>query len=281
LFLNRVTEKDTPMPYGPFHRQTPEYQKKLERRELRQLFGSDAPDVEWMEQLLERLNAIPPDCGFEEKDYDDMEKARRILRQLCVKAGFDPSQPRVPAGNSEGGEWTDTGGGSGARTPSGSGGLHVPIPVFKPHIPGQPVSPRTIDKTIEYLESNARGKPTGWCARHVRQALEANGIKVEKPKLRPGKDAAQARDYGPKLVDAGFKPVLSDTKPAISPDPGKLRKGDVTVIQSTSRNEAGHMAMYDGYQWISDYKQPRFWPGEAYKNELPDYVIYRLPSERW
>ena len=30
-----------------------------------------------------------------------------------LKAGFDPNQPRVPAGNSEGGQWTDTGGSGG------------------------------------------------------------------------------------------------------------------------------------------------------------------------
>jgi hypothetical protein len=272
------------MPYGPFHRQTPEYQKKLERRELRRLFGRDAPDVEWLDQLMLRLKSTPPDLDYTDKDYMDMEKARRILHRLRIKAGYDPSQPRVPGGNSDGGEWTDTGGGSGTgtpRTPSGSVGTHIPIPALKPQTPGQPVSPRTIDKTIEHLENNARGKPTGWCARHVRQALEANGIKVEKPDIRPGKDAAQARDYGPKLIDAGFKPVLSDTKPAISPDPDKLQKGDVTVIQSTSKNEAGHMAMYNGRQWISDYKQPGFWPGDAYKGERPSYVIYRLPSGGW
>ncbi len=28
-----------------------------------------------------------------------------------VKAGFDPNQPRVPAGNSDGGQWTSTGSG--------------------------------------------------------------------------------------------------------------------------------------------------------------------------
>ena len=35
---------------------------------------------------------------------------------LALKAGFDPNQPRVPAGRPEGGQWTDSGsGGSNAR----------------------------------------------------------------------------------------------------------------------------------------------------------------------
>ncbi len=29
---------------------------------------------------------------------------------LYTKAGYDPNQPRVPAGNPDGGQWTDTGG---------------------------------------------------------------------------------------------------------------------------------------------------------------------------
>jgi hypothetical protein len=34
-------------------------------------------------------------------------------RWRALKAGFDPNQPRVPAGNPDGGQWTGTGGGSG------------------------------------------------------------------------------------------------------------------------------------------------------------------------
>lgn len=30
----------------------------------------------------------------------------------AAKANFDPNQPRVPAGNTDGGQWTDGGGGS-------------------------------------------------------------------------------------------------------------------------------------------------------------------------
>jgi len=38
----------------------------------------------------------------------------------AVKYGFDPNQPRVLAGNPDGGEWTGGGGGTGGRLPSGS-----------------------------------------------------------------------------------------------------------------------------------------------------------------
>lgn len=44
-----------------------------------------------------------------------------ILRHahVCRKAGFNPSQPRVPAGSREGGQWTDTGGRSPSRPRAG------------------------------------------------------------------------------------------------------------------------------------------------------------------
>jgi len=38
----------------------------------------------------------------------------------AVKHNFDPNQPRVPAGDPDGGQWTDEGGGTGGRLPSGS-----------------------------------------------------------------------------------------------------------------------------------------------------------------
>ena len=39
----------------------------------------------------------------------------------AIKANFDPSQPRVPAGNPNGGQWTDAGGGGESTAPSRGG----------------------------------------------------------------------------------------------------------------------------------------------------------------
>jgi hypothetical protein len=38
-------------------------------------------------------------------------KLMHLCRQLIRKYGFNPSQPRVPAGDPDGGRWTDAGGG--------------------------------------------------------------------------------------------------------------------------------------------------------------------------
>ncbi|MEZ5785268.1 MAG: hypothetical protein R3D62_01995 [Xanthobacteraceae bacterium] len=41
-------------------------------------------------------------------------------QEACRKARFNPDQPRVPAGNPDGGQWTDSGGGAPGVTPSSS-----------------------------------------------------------------------------------------------------------------------------------------------------------------
>ena len=45
-------------------------------------------------------------------------KLRRLARAVAFK--YDPNQPRVPAGNPEGGQWADAGGGVGSG-PFGTG----------------------------------------------------------------------------------------------------------------------------------------------------------------
>jgi len=52
------------------------------------------------------------------------EAVAGALKIKASKAGFDPSQPRVQRGNPDGGEWTETGGGSGGS--SGTGTSHTP-----------------------------------------------------------------------------------------------------------------------------------------------------------
>ena len=54
--------------------------------------------------------------------------------RLAVKAGFDPNQPRVPAGSSDGGQWIGTGGGgsAGSGTLSASSGILTNIPRERP-----------------------------------------------------------------------------------------------------------------------------------------------------
>ena len=53
------------------------------------------------------------------------------------------------------------------------------------------------------------------------------------------------------------------------------QRGDVVVIQSIPGHPHGHMAMYDGEHWVSDFKQRTLYPGDSYRAYKPSYVVYR------
>ncbi|WP_431765460.1 CHAP domain-containing protein [Paraburkholderia sp.] len=111
---------------------------------------------------------------------------------------------------------------------------------------------------VAHLRDNAEAGSTANCAKYVRRAIEAGGITLT--------HTASARNYGGPLTAAGFHEVLS----------GAPWKGDVVVIQPITGHPDGHMAMYDGQIWISDFKQYHgFYPSQAYRNIHPPYKIYR------
>lgn len=83
-----------------------------------------------------------------------------------------------------------------------------------------------------------------------------------------GKGVESAKDMGPALQKAGFDPV---DKTNYAP-----QKGDVVVIQPyPGGNANGHIAMYDGKQWISDFKQKDMWGGPRYRTYQPPSQVYR------
>jgi uncharacterized Zn-binding protein involved in type VI secretion len=117
------------------------------------------------------------------------------------------------------------------------------------------------DKAAKHLSENAAPKSQGKCAKYVRQAMEAGGMDTTG---RP----VSAKNYGPFLDKKGFAKV-----PAENYVP---QKGDVVVIQPyKGGSEHGHIAMYDGQQWVSDFKQKDMWGGSGYRNNKPPHQIYR------
>jgi hypothetical protein len=117
---------------------------------------------------------------------------------------------------------------------------------------------------IKHIHENADTKGFGYgrCAEYTRKAIEAGGITLHK--------TLNAQNYGEKLIKAGFKEVAS----------GKdLLAGDVVIIEGFPGNKYGHMAMFDGQLWYSDFKQNGLYPGPGYRKHKPKYKIYRYYSE--
>ena len=127
-----------------------------------------------------------------------------------------------------------------------------------------------VNKAVTYLQQNALTKSIGKCARYTTNAINYGGGENVK--------RDDAYKMGPNLLAGGFYTVNVDFSQA--------QKGDVAVIQGFLRSQHpdvqlnkdhpwGHMQMFDGRQWISDFKQSGFWPGGDYKKVQPKYTIYR------
>lgn len=127
--------------------------------------------------------------------------------------------------------------------------------------------PFDADTFATYLRNHAKpySAKKGDCAKWVRLALEQAGADT---KGHP----PSAKDYGPTLTRNGFHTV-----PVGDPDAYRFTRGDIVIIQPTENGDpAGHIAGYDGRNWISDFVQLRgFWPGPGYQREKPSYVVYR------
>lgn len=120
-----------------------------------------------------------------------------------------------------------------------------------------------VDNAVASLQTNAQPNSLGRCARYVRDAVAAGGIAL----LR----TTHAKDYGASLLSGGF--VAYDGEPR-----GGYQKGDIVVIEGFTEHPSGHMQMYDGTVWISDFKQLNgFWPGPHYRKKTPDFRVYRHP----
>ena len=123
-----------------------------------------------------------------------------------------------------------------------------------------------VNAAIEYLDSHGgrATQSTGYCATATVAAIQAGGVHMG--------TTMYAKDFGPCLLAAGFTEVETTD----------FKRGDIAVIQAVPKHPAGHMCMFDGEQWISDFAQGHgsgvdgMYPGSAYRIAKPSYKIYRM-----
>lgn len=103
----------------------------------------------------------------------------------------------------------------------------------------------------------AHSRSTGYCAKYVRRALQSAGYS-----FTPNASAYQYATRGT-LAEAGFTKLSNDNyQPQV---------GDVAVFNRTSKNPHGHIQIYDGSQWVSDFKQSKFSPYSTHNG----YSVWR------
>ncbi|WP_245639998.1 CHAP domain-containing protein [Moraxella oblonga] len=102
----------------------------------------------------------------------------------------------------------------------------------------------------------AHGKSIGRCALYVRKALQSAGYNFTP------KPSAYQYAHGT-LAGAGFTKISNQNYvPQV---------GDVVVFNRTAKNPHGHIQIYDGRGWVSDFRQPKFSPYSQHNG----YTVWR------
>lgn len=103
----------------------------------------------------------------------------------------------------------------------------------------------------------AHGRSQGRCALYVRKALQAAGYS-----FTPQESAYMYATNGT-LQGAGFVKISKDNyEPQV---------GDVVVWHRTGKHPHGHIQIYNGSRWVSDFNQPKFSP----YSQPGSYTVWR------
>jgi surface antigen len=110
---------------------------------------------------------------------------------------------------------------------------------------------------VSYEQLHVMPKSTGRCAHYVTEAIrKGGGLNIP--------NTGEAKDMGATLVNVGFHLVYDEPV-----------EGDIAVIQSIPDHPHGHVCIYDGQKWLSDFTQRTMYPGQAYRDLQPHYELFR------
>lgn len=114
------------------------------------------------------------------------------------------------------------------------------------------------EQAAKYATENAEPKSVGLCALYVRKAINAGGIPLYK--------CGSAWHYKYVL------PILNFAEKEVCDE---LEVGDIVVFQPIGGRKYGHIAIWNGTQWVSDFKQRNLIVHSDYTKEGAEYRIYR------
>lgn len=117
------------------------------------------------------------------------------------------------------------------------------------------------DKAVQYLKNNAKKDSGNECGLYVYNALVAAGFNPDLPK-----DSYQYWSEG-LLEDIGYREIKR---------PNSFKIGDITVTENNYSHPQGHMAMWIGNQWVSDFFQNSEF---VYDFNQPPVHYYRYPID--
>ena len=134
-----------------------------------------------------------------------------------------------------------------------------------------------INKAVYALNSNAASTAKHQCARYVRLAIEAGGLSTDG---RP----TSAYKYQWYLPTIGFNEItqLGNREQQSQWSSSSAKSGDIAVME---HGVHGHICMWNGSQWVSDFFQNNMWvysgngtchifryTGEINNTKMPTYT---------
>ena len=126
-------------------------------------------------------------------------------------------------------------------------------------------SPYTYDAEAAslYVTDKAAARSQGLCAQYVRKAMQYGGCPM----------------WGYPMTAKGYKRFLKDLDFTPLDKKGyRPKKGDLVVFNSAKGHPYGHIAMWNGKQWVSDFRQKGMFVASAYSKER-DYEYFRMTQE--
>ena len=118
-----------------------------------------------------------------------------------------------------------------------------------------------MDKVVQHLINKCESETKGLCAQYVANALVAGGFSF------PRQGSAYMYHTNGILKKIGYREIGR---------PSSFQKGDITVTERNGSWEHGHMAMWCGYAWISDFEQKSEF---VYPRDQPPVHYYRYEGE--
>lgn len=104
------------------------------------------------------------------------------------------------------------------------------------------------DRAADFITVHAEPKSKCSCAGYVMRAMWHGGCPIG---LLP------AYGYSRILPQMGFREMKAENYIP--------QKGDISVLPQNDRHVFGHIAVWNGNQWVSDFKQKDLYPSQRYK----------------
>lgn len=114
-----------------------------------------------------------------------------------------------------------------------------------------------INKFTNFLQGISSYSSSQKCAKSIRLALESAGARFQSHPVA-------AADWGNTLMKIGYR--------QINPKFDAPKEGDIYIIDRTGKHVYGHIAGFNGKQWVSDFKQKSY---DVYNEKGLTYKYYR------